>query len=89
MSDIPNPGTGDAVRIGCTCPVIDNHHGAGYRGQAGLFVYMAGCPVHLPLVTDVSPRLGVRVQRDQTPRVPAENDPVGGAGGFDWAPEAA
>ncbi len=43
---IPNPGTLEALAQGCLCPEIDNGHGTGYRGQEGIFVYMAGCPVH-------------------------------------------
>ena len=50
MSDtttqVPNPGSQEAQRQGCTCPVIDNHYGAGRPG--GLYWYTAGCPVHWP-----------------------------------------
>lgn len=48
MTDLPNPGTAPAINQGCTCPVIDNCYGRGYRGQAGMFVYTWGCPVHSP-----------------------------------------
>ena len=44
----PNPGSELAQAMGCTCPVIDNHHGQGWHGRAGLFVYTFGCPVHAP-----------------------------------------
>jgi hypothetical protein len=25
----PNPGTEEAIKQGCKCPVLDNHHGRG------------------------------------------------------------
>lgn len=43
---IPNPGTKEAIRAGCTCPVLDNSHGKGYMGQAGVFIYTMGCKIH-------------------------------------------
>ena len=42
----PTPGSDEAVKQGCTCPVLDNSHGYGYMGRKGIFVYMGGCPVH-------------------------------------------
>jgi hypothetical protein len=42
----PSPGSDAAIKMGCTCPVIDNGHGRGYMGQPGIFVYIEGCPVH-------------------------------------------
>lgn len=47
----PNPGSREAVRAGCTCPVIDNHYGRGRSLLATdtgerLFWYDSGCPVH-------------------------------------------
>jgi len=39
-----NPGSEEAVKNGCTCPVLDNAHGkGGYRG--GYFIF-ANCPLH-------------------------------------------
>jgi hypothetical protein len=43
---VPNPGTQEALSQGCTCPVVDNHHGKGFRGHKGVFIYFANCPVH-------------------------------------------
>lgn len=48
---IPNPGSPEAVRQGCKCPVIDNGHGAGYMGQhmpdgTPVFVFNVECPLH-------------------------------------------
>lgn len=43
-----NPGSDEAIDVGCICPVMDNGHG---RRTDGRFVYVVGCPVHpaLPL----------------------------------------
>lgn len=46
MTSTPNPGSDEAIAMGCTCPVIDNHYGRGYRGTEGVFVYMETCPLH-------------------------------------------
>lgn len=46
MTDTPNPGSDEAVALGCTCPVLDNGRGKGYMGQPGIYVYTVGCPVH-------------------------------------------
>lgn len=27
MSELPNPGSTEALRLGCRCPVMDNNHG--------------------------------------------------------------
>jgi hypothetical protein len=43
---LPSPGSDEALKAGCICAVIDNAHGRGYMGQAGVFVYTVGCPVH-------------------------------------------
>lgn len=49
---VPNPGSDEAVARGCTCPVIDNAHGRGFRGSPWQFVMVAGCPLHMPLPDD-------------------------------------
>ena len=38
------PGSEEAIELGCLCPVLDNHHGAGTPN--GLFWISAGCPIH-------------------------------------------
>lgn len=43
---VPNPGSDEALQAGCRCPVMDNGHGAGYMGQAGIFVMNLDCPLH-------------------------------------------
>lgn len=43
---VPNPGSPEAVKQGCKCPVLDNARGNGYMLQPGVFVYTEGCPLH-------------------------------------------
>lgn len=46
---IPNPGSSQALDMGCTCPVLDNYHGRGffYPGAEGPAFYIrADCPIH-------------------------------------------
>ena len=43
----PTPGSEAAVESGCTCPVLDNHHGKGFLlDGAPVFWINAGCPLH-------------------------------------------
>lgn len=42
----PPPGSDEAVAQGCTCPILDNAHGKGYYGMAGIYVLNAECPLH-------------------------------------------
>lgn len=52
MTDIvtPNPGSDEAVKQGCLCPVIDNGRGkgAGVRNDDGtpIFWISSECPIH-------------------------------------------
>jgi len=62
---IPTPGHPDAVRAGCTCPRMDNAHGAGsgYRDESGapVFWYSHDCPIH----ADAEPvPMGERLRQD-------------------------
>lgn len=43
---IPDPGTEEAIEMGCICPVMDNNYGEGYMGMEGVFVFNCNCPVH-------------------------------------------
>lgn len=43
---LPNPGSAEAAARGCTCPIIDNEYGRGYRGQKGQFIKHDDCPLH-------------------------------------------
>ena len=42
------PGSAQALDQGCTCPVLDNGHGAGWCGNTGLYVISMDCPLHRP-----------------------------------------
>lgn len=44
MSNTPNPGSDEAVKQGCTCPVLDNRRGLGVYGDN--FYINADCPLH-------------------------------------------
>lgn len=54
MTGKPNPGSVEAGKRGCTCPVLDNHHGRGIVGgfdgtrEHPSFWVTGGCPVHDP-----------------------------------------
>lgn len=46
----PSPGSDEARKLGCTCPVLDNNHGAGCGRKddngSPLFWINEACPVH-------------------------------------------
>lgn len=42
----PNPGSDEARKQGCICPVLDNGYGRGWMGMPGVFCYSETCPVH-------------------------------------------
>ena len=48
MTPKPNPGSQEAIWLGCLCPILDNHRGHGIPQKKGppLFIYTAECPVH-------------------------------------------
>ena len=43
-----NPGSPEAKRDGCSCPVIDNHHGKGLGGDGEKYgwVVVLTCEMH-------------------------------------------
>jgi len=43
---VPNPGSDEAVAIGCTCPVMDNARGKGYMCIPDYYWISGDCPVH-------------------------------------------
>jgi hypothetical protein len=47
---VPPPGSAKAVALLCTCPVMDNQYGRGYRyvesAKTRLYVINADCPLH-------------------------------------------
>ena len=44
--ETPNPGSQEAVDMGCLCPVMDNHYGQGWHGDPNKFCINGDCPVH-------------------------------------------
>lgn len=50
MFEQPNPGSAEAQKLGCTCPVLDNHYGRGVASGFGedSFWITDGCPLHAP-----------------------------------------
>ena len=44
----PNPGSDEAIEMGCTCPVLDNGHGKGFPwgGVDPSFWISENCPLH-------------------------------------------
>lgn len=54
-ADAPNPGSVEAVRLSCTCPVLDNRHGHGVPTDNGPIFWMAdSCPIHGPAAREVT-----------------------------------
>jgi hypothetical protein len=46
VSDKPNPGSSEAIKQGCECPVMDNWRGSDELGRVRGFVVREGCPLH-------------------------------------------
>ena len=42
--DAPAPGSPEAVKAGCKCPVLDNNNGRGIDGE--LYWINVCCPLH-------------------------------------------
>lgn len=45
--NVPNPGSDDAIKQGCSCPILDNGHGSGtlWQGQRRFWI-SEDCPLH-------------------------------------------
>jgi hypothetical protein len=44
---VPNPGSDEAIAMGCICPSVDNCHGKGYLVPgSGAFCVSGACPIH-------------------------------------------
>jgi hypothetical protein len=41
---VPNPGSDEAVKLGCKCPIVENNLGKGMGN--GLFWIEKTCPIH-------------------------------------------
>lgn len=46
MTSQPNPGSPEAVKLGCICPIYDNGKGKGLAGEHGNFWIHTRCPMH-------------------------------------------
>lgn len=46
MKTVPNPGSEEAQKLGCLCPVLDNGHGQGSMWGPGTFIMTEGCKLH-------------------------------------------
>ncbi len=49
-SKIPNPGSKEAIDLGCICPRMDNNMGLGFwigRKADAHFWYSSDCPLHV------------------------------------------
>jgi len=42
----PPPGSLDAIKDGCLCPILDNAQGRGWMLVPGAYWITEGCPVH-------------------------------------------
>jgi hypothetical protein len=47
----PNPGSEEAKKLGCICPILDNEFGEGF---GGMFYTVEGCPLHWTTKKDPS-----------------------------------
>lgn len=47
MTDKPNPGSDEAIALGCECPVLDNAHGKGIILNGERYHWKNDdCPLH-------------------------------------------
>jgi len=46
MTETPNPGSPEAINLGCTRAVLDNGYGNDELGKTRGFWITQGCPVH-------------------------------------------
>lgn len=74
----PTPGSVEARKAGCVCPMIDNGYGKGWHGIKGCFVIVEDCPIHgeSPLTSGTT--LGPHVKLEPgTPALPAGTNAEG------------
>lgn len=64
-----NPGSDEAIKQGCLCPVIDNHRGYGYMGQKDIFIMDTSCPLHNGVKVELGER-SYNFTKDATYRTP-------------------
>ena len=59
-----NPGTDEAIRNGCACPVIDNHRGKGRPMADGrVWIYNGNCGYHSAETIEAGRRNGASMPR--------------------------
>lgn len=47
MKKIPNPGSKEAQAQGCTCAIMDNHYGEGFKVRGKIQWWIdEECPIH-------------------------------------------
>lgn len=45
--NVPNPGSDEAIEIGCSCPAYENYYGRGIEAKEGTqFWINENCPIH-------------------------------------------
>lgn len=53
---ILTPGSSEARKVGCTCPVLPNNFGRGYAGGPSPFVIDRHCPLHAKPAEPAQPK---------------------------------
>ena len=51
----PNPGSEEALDLGCICAILDNNHGKYAPWQPDGWWITEGCPVHAPGLREQDP----------------------------------
>lgn len=72
MVDKPNPGSDDAVKSGCSCPIEDNDYGRGtWTDGNGIseFWISSDCPLHGSETTDGLTEPAMRIWEPMTQEV--------------------
>lgn len=51
IDSTPNPGSDEALAMGCRCPILDNNYGTGaYQDSDGPHFWInQDCPIHGPI----------------------------------------
>lgn len=69
---LPNPGSDEAVKLGCVCGTMDNHRGRGIDDKGELFSINGECPLHGHIV----PPTQIPVKKPEPPglrkKIPAK-----------------
>lgn len=70
----PKPGSDEAVKQGCTCPVGDNSRGKGWMGIEGVFWQNENCKLHGKEKVIMSDRFKFRAWDAELKEMVTEND---------------